>query len=460
MKKLSLRLTSALFSSVIALSTALGSSFSASAEITPNPVISRNVPAYSGASAYSAASGNDDHYFSFWQGSAPDYLAYDLSSVPEEQRQTVLAAWYNATGAFDYTVGQYGNSSNGLPSDYTIELNAAEGGTYPEDGWVTAVTVEGNTLHSRQHVIDMSGYNWIRIMVTGNDGKDGGSSSINFDIHNVSDGVSDSWMFYGDSITACGMMNCYGTGFAEYVNRIDSNYFPAQENGGIGGIRSTDGAANIDRWLEAFPGEYVSLAYGTNDAWGNQTGADAYYENTVYMVEAILAAGKTPVVPKIPYATETGVNSYLDEYNAKIDQLYIEYPEVIKGPDFDELFRNNPDLLSGDGVHPNDNGYDQMRQLWAETMYENVYTAADQPSTGDVPDILYGDADLNGEIAINDVVKIMAHVTNMAGNPMTEDELRAADVYQCGDGLSNMDALAVQKKIAQLIDTLPESYLD
>ncbi|MBQ8297752.1 MAG: Ig-like domain-containing protein [Ruminococcus sp.] len=72
---------------------------------------------------------------------------------------------------------------------------------------------------------------------------------------------------------------------------------------------------------------------------------------------------------------------------------------------------------------------------------------------------LYGDADLSGEININDAVKIMTYVTDSAKYPMTEDEINAADVYQRGDGLSNMDALAVQKKLAQLVSGLPESML-
>lgn len=250
------------FSSVVCSSVV---STTASAEFTANTVISRDCPAYSSAGTGSASSANDKYYYSFWNSSAPDYLAYDLSDVPENQRKKVIAVWYNATGQFDYTV--VNGSSNGMPSDYTIEVNAASGGTYPEDGWEVVETVNDNTLHSRQHVVDMSGYNWIRMNITGNDGKSGGYTSINMDIHNVSEGISDSWIFYGDSITACGMMNCYGTGFAEYVNQIDSSYYPIQENGGIGGIRSSDGAANIDRWLAAFPGKYVSIAYGTNDAW-------------------------------------------------------------------------------------------------------------------------------------------------------------------------------------------------
>ncbi len=72
------------------------------AEIDANPVISTGCPAYSQTGMTSYA--NDEHYFSFWNSSGADELAYDLTRVPENQRKKVIAVWYNATGAFDYTV--------------------------------------------------------------------------------------------------------------------------------------------------------------------------------------------------------------------------------------------------------------------------------------------------------------------------------------------------------------------
>lgn len=373
---------SLMISSVLT-ATAIGT-LNISADTVPNPVISRNCPAYSQVNPATASAGNDDFYYSFWSGTAEDYLAYDLSDIPAAQRKKVLAVWYNATGQYDYTV--VNQNSNGMPTDYTIEINKAASGTYPESGWEIVDTVTDNTLHSRQHVVNMEGYNWIRLNVRKSDGKNGGNVQLNFDIHNASDGVDDSWIFFGDSITAGGMMNCYGTGFAEYVHQLDSKYYPAQENGGIGGIFSTDGKNNIEKWLSSFPGKYVSIAYGTNDAWGNQTGAQKYYENTAFMIEKVIEAGKTPIVPKIPYSTESGVNTYLDSYNEMVDKIYSEYPEVIKGPDFDAYFRENPDLLSSDGVHPSSEGYDGMRKLWAETMYKNVYMAQSEVTSekGDI----------------------------------------------------------------------------
>ncbi|MBQ8078999.1 MAG: hypothetical protein IJ236_03525 [Oscillospiraceae bacterium] len=133
---------------------AVKSSFSA------NPVISRNVPAYAGSGkAYEA---NDDAYYTAWSAAAPDALAYDLSGVPASQRGKVLAVWYNGS-TFD-RVGRY-ITVDGEPTDYTIEINRAPGGSLPQDGWEVVETVKGNTLSTRSYLLDLEGANWIRMHV-------------------------------------------------------------------------------------------------------------------------------------------------------------------------------------------------------------------------------------------------------------------------------------------------------
>lgn len=70
---------------------------------------------------------------------------------------------------------------------------------------------------------------------------------------------------------------------------------------------------------------------------------------------------------------------------------------------------------------------------------------------------LSGDADLDGKVGISDVVKVMMYVANKEANPLSEQGLINADVYSSGDGVFISDALSIQKKVAQIIDTLPES---
>lgn len=447
------------------------STFTAYAKVEPNPVISRNCPAYSGKASQPTAA-NDEHYFSFCMLPTPDYIAYDLSAVPSEERKQVIAVWYN-TSSYDY-IGSY-KSRNMEPSDYTIEVNAAVGGAYPESGWEVVEKVEGNTLSSRQHLVNMENYNWIKLNIEKADDESGKQASINFDIHNVSDGISDSWLFLGDSITAGGMNNCYGTGFATHINTLDSRYFPIQENGGIGGIRSIDGRENIDRWLSTSHAKYVSLAYGTNDCWGNPNSTEAYYNNTKYMINAILKAGKIPVLPKIPASTNEDVMDNVPLYNAVIDRLYEEYGDkIVKGPDFEKFLLSSPDYLSGDGVHPSDTGYAAMREEWARVMYETVYladtteptkpaeTPTEAPATepAETPtaaeNIRYGDANCDGTVTMADAAAIFQSLGNPDKYALSEQGLTNADCSNPGDGVTPADGLAVQKLNAGLIDALPE----
>ena len=84
-------------------------------------------------------------------------------------------------------------------------------------------------------------------------------------------------------------------------------------------------------------------------------------------------------------------------------------------------------------------------------------TTTTTTTTEPVTDIVYGDADLDGKVGISDVVKVMMYVANKDANPITEQGLINSDVYGSGDGVFISDALSIQKKVAQMIDTLPES---
>ena len=80
-------------------------------------------------------------------------------------------------------------------------------------------------------------------------------------------------------------------------------------------------------------------------------------------------------------------------------------------------------------------------------------------------DTLYGDADCDGQLLLNDAVLIMQAI----GNPdayglngsepshITKQGMLNADVYENGSNLTNMDALAIQKFLLNLIPELPEN---
>lgn len=80
------------------------------------------------------------------------------------------------------------------------------------------------------------------------------------------------------------------------------------------------------------------------------------------------------------------------------------------------------------------------------------------------PEVIYGDANGDGNIALSDAVLIM----QVIGNPdnygvggsdplaISEEGAKNADCCNPGDGLTNLDALAVQRYLLKLIAELPE----
>lgn len=80
-----------------------------------------------------------------------------------------------------------------------------------------------------------------------------------------------------------------------------------------------------------------------------------------------------------------------------------------------------------------------------------------EPDGGTEDSILYGDANCDGEVAINDAVAILSYASNPEKYTLSEQGYDNSDVYQRGDGVDNMDALSVQRLISSVIEQLPES---
>jgi hypothetical protein len=349
--------------------------------VPPLPVISRNAPAFASSAQYPAADADDASYDTQWRSSGPAWLAYDLSAVPAARRGKVVVAWYNNdTGAYDHTL--IGELAYNLASAYTLEANAAPGGTTspPASGWVALASVADSHYHSRQHALDLTSYNWLRMNVTAVDGSAGNADvALNLDVHDASAGAQDDWIFFGDSITAGAMnhdtLNGVGT-FAQLVSARAPGNFPVDEGGGVGYLTSADGAKYLPTWLALFPGRYVGLAYGTNDANGNVSPA-TFYANYAAMVQAVLAAGKVPVVPHIPWGCTANIQADGPLLNQQIDLLYQAYPQVVRGPDLWAYFQANQGLISSDCIHPSiPAGMGAYRQQWATAMLSNVYNGS------------------------------------------------------------------------------------
>ena len=93
-------------------------------------------------------------------------------------------------------------------------------------------------------------------------------------------------------------------------------------------------------------------------------------------------------------------------------------------------------------------------------LYSNGGSSEPEPE----PENHYGDANCDGKILLNDAILIMQVIGNPDGyavggseeSAITKQGILNADVSGNGDGLTNKDALAVQKYILKL-GTLPET---
>ena len=83
-------------------------------------------------------------------------------------------------------------------------------------------------------------------------------------------------------------------------------------------------------------------------------------------------------------------------------------------------------------------------------------------------DILYGDANCDNTVNMADAVLVMQSLANpstygtsgTSKDHITEKGQDNGDVSDRGDGLTNKDALAIQKKLLSIIKELPESYAE
>ena len=79
--------------------------------------------------------------------------------------------------------------------------------------------------------------------------------------------------------------------------------------------------------------------------------------------------------------------------------------------------------------------------------------------------MLYGDANIDGEVSLSDAVLIMQSLANpdkygtkgTDKTHLTAQGEKNADCESVGNGITNKDALAIQKYMLKLIHKLPET---
>lgn len=359
---------------VLAVLWAAAAAISLSAQ-APSRLISRQAPAFASSAESTAGLANDEDYATEWRSSGqPAWLAYDLSGVPAARRAAVVVSWYtNSGGDYDASVLP-ANKFHNVPGPYLIEGHRGPGGGgAPLDGWaVLASSPVPQAFHTSQHLIrDFRGYNWIRLRTTGPNAQNDPVNpdvAINLDVHSASPDDVDSWVFYGDSLTA----ECWSPGaFARLVRAAQPEFEPPAINAGIPFLKAGDAVPLVERWLPLFPGRYVGIAYGTNDVGIAPT---TYASHLARLVDLVLAAGKVPLVATIPWASpEQRDGPAIRALNREIARLLERYAgRVVAGPDLYGAFFERRDLLR-DGLHPNEAGIRVMQRAWADVAVKSFY---------------------------------------------------------------------------------------
>ena len=69
---------------------------------------------------------------------------------------------------------------------------------------------------------------------------------------------------------------------------------------------------------------------------------------------------------------------------------------------------------------------------------------------------VWGDANCDGDVLVNDVVLVMSYAASPESSQITAEGLANSDVYQTGDGVAITDAASIQKFLTKNIASLPE----
>jgi lysophospholipase L1-like esterase len=341
------------------------------------PLISRSLPAFASHHGGDAAKAFDADYATTWRSahdptsSDPDWLAIDLSSVPRERRQAVYSVWWNEAG---YAYDTFDGHGYALAGDYQIQSNTAPGGgSPPTSGWVPLVTRTANTLSSGAHLLHLADTSWLRFYctkTTPNAAAMNTDTSLQWELYDAQHAV-DGWKFGGDSITANAMGHERTNDSYNQLVAKRVPHFPAFEMAGHGGWGTTQFLGIIDAYLADFPGRYFALSLGTNDG-----DAGVFSANMRALITKVLAAGKIPIVPTIPYTGEPSHVPVIAKLNVEIAKLYDAFgARLVRGPDlYAILYAGRATLFDKEtDLHPNAKGDLAIRQAWADAMVRTVY---------------------------------------------------------------------------------------
>jgi acyl-CoA thioesterase-1 len=281
-------------------------------------------------------------------------------------------SYQDGEGDFDTTV--WGGQTL---TAYSILVSADS--TNGSDGtWTTAtdaltsapVAVTGNTLIQRSHLIQFSGYSWVKLAIA--------SATANevdeLDLWDASTTAGDSYFFHGDSIThRCANMRGTNVNWGEQpsfqadVQAAHAGHYPLQVGGGIISEGSADAAGEIANYLKLFqPVRYWFFTMGTNDLCSGASYFSGYAQK---WIDAVKAAGAVPILVHPIWGNNDSSYCYQNgpSFNAAVDSLVSANGLMPAVPLYEATVGHSEYFDSGD-VHPNATGCAVWNQTFANAV--------------------------------------------------------------------------------------------
>ena len=337
--------------------------------ITPNKLVSGRLPAYTGTAMTDYLT---DGYLTNWKSSNAKEIALNVGEGPTKLRIN-WESYGDCAWATNFTSG-CGHTGVAL-SNFKI-LTSANSTDGTDGDWEEAATITNNPVMARGVDIDFTGKSWFKFVSNGDVGQ-----ILEIEAFDMSNGGTDTWFFMGTSISQMGIkQQDTDSTTAQLIHARFPEYTPAMLRGGIGCINSTEVVEHLKEYLEyAGNVKFWAIEMGTNDAWG---GGDwnlaTYKKNMQTIIDSAKAHGITPVISQIIATDEAKAGWQVNpKFLEAIDKL-TEDNNLPKGPDFYSYFKEHPELLASDGVHPNGDkkGGQAMHHLWAEALAP-LYAADD-----------------------------------------------------------------------------------
>lgn len=324
--------------------------------LRPAPLVSRGCPV--AASAPGARVLVDGSYRAdAWGGGrpTPERPAWVAVRLPPGLTR-VLVSW---TSSHNHDLFE---QFYGAPRDYRLEVSA-DSSDGADGTWRTVLEVAGNPARTRAHALPFAGQRWVRLAVTRLPDRvnEWGLFLDELEVHDLSRGGDDLWVFLGDSIGA-GVFDrapAHQPAFPAWVARAHPGYTPFMVNAGLPRMRSWEAIERVDEVLALNPdARVVAVTIGSND--GDLPRLRAALHG---IVGKIRAAGKIPLLARIPFQTKYG-QDYVAVKNEVLDEVVRE-EGLLPGPDLYALFKAHPEELQ-DGLHPDGPGSVAMQRAWAE----------------------------------------------------------------------------------------------